>query len=162
MARRQSTGEIRVALATAVADPSTGPTVAECTAAVDLTPFMRRDGLATPKSGNVVDASDASSRQNKTSRGTYGGDPITYTGYRDDVTADDDAWTALADGTTGWLLVRRFGGSDVAWAAGQRVEVWPIEVVSREMANIAENENQRFSAQMAVPGVVYDDATVAA
>lgn len=157
MPRRQSTGEIRVWLATALANPA-APTVAEVNAATDLTPFMRRDGLSTPKSANTVDNSDASSRQDKTSRGTFSAGPVVYTGYRDSTT--DTAWTSLADGTTGFLIVRRFGGSAAAPAAGQKVEVWPVEVNSRSMADIGD-ENQRFSATLVVPDVIYEDATVA-
>lgn len=161
MSRKQSTGEIRVWLCPLVANIS-APTVAEITAGVDVTPFMLRNGLTTPQSGSVVDSSDASSRQNKTSRGSFGGDAVTYRGFRDAVAADDDAWTAFAPGTDTTLVIRRFGGSTVAAAASQRVECWPVEVVSRAMDDIADNENQKFTVTMAVPGEVDDDALIAA
>jgi hypothetical protein len=158
MARRGSTEEIRVWFTATVADQD-APTETEINSSgTDLTPFMRRDGLSTPLSGNTIDNSDAASLYNKTSLGSYGGDPLTLTLYRDDTT--DTAWTTLPRTTTGNIIVRRFGGSDVAAANTDQVEVWPIEVISREMADIANDENQRFVVTCAVPGEPSIDAYV--
>lgn len=161
MARRGSTEVIRVWYLATLASPS-APSAAAVTAGVDITPFLTRDGLSTPNSGSTLDVSDASSRQNKTAAGTYGGDPIELKMNRDDTPADDDGWTTFPRGTEGYIVVRRFGGSAVAAAAAQKVEVWPIQVISRENAPIAENEKQMFTVRCAVPSAVFDDATLAA
>lgn len=153
MARQLSTGNIRVVFAPSVANMA-APTTAEINAGIDLTPQMRRDGLQTPMAGNTVDTSDASSKYNKTGVGTFGGDAWSYTGYRDSAT--DTAWLALPgpssslpDGTAGYLIIRRFGGSGTAWAASQKVEVAQVNVTSRANDNIGDTP-YTFTATFAV------------
>lgn len=161
MARRGSTEEIKVAYVAAIATPA-APKVTELTAGIDLTPFLRRDGLSTPQSGSTVDASDLSSRQNKTAAGSYGAGPVEIRAFRDDTPASDTAYSTLAPGTEGFLAIRRFGGSDVAFAAAQKVEIWPVEVISRAMADVADNDNQSFTVSLAVPGEIFEDVAVVA
>lgn len=168
MSRQQSTGVLRLSFVPSVANKS-APTVAELTAGTDLTPYVKRDGLTTPKSGNTISLADVSSPFNKTGAGTYGGDAITLKCYRDSVSGSDTAWSTLVPlsaaaptGTEGFLVVRRFGGSGVAFAAADKVEVWPVSVISREMDAIAENEAQSFTAMLAVTDEPDDGAVVAA
>jgi hypothetical protein len=159
MARLGSTGNIRVWWVETIAAPN-APTVAEITAGVDLTPFMRRDGLATPRSGQTIDASDAASRVNKKAPGNIDAGEVTFRGLRDSVAADDDGWTTLAEDEAGYLVVRRFGGSTVAATAADKVEVYEGSVISREAQPIGD-EVQNFVAVISVENV-YQDATVAA
>lgn len=161
MARKQSIEEIRVSAVDTIADV-TAPTVAELDAGTLLQDAMTRDGLTTPDSGNTVDASDVSNLQNKTARGTRGGDSLSITAHRDSDSASDGAWDTLSNDYDGYIVIRRFGGSSTAWASGDVVEVWPIEVISREMAAIATDQTQRFTSQCAVTDAVTYDATVAA
>lgn len=158
MARRGYTEEIRVAFVATIASPA-APTVAELTAGVNLTPFLRRNGLSRPQTGNTIDASDLASRQNKQAAGTYGGDSWTVRAYRDDTA--DTAWDTLEPGTDGYLVVRNFGGSGEAFAAADEIEVAPITVVSRSAADTADNEMQSFEAALAITGDI-EYATVAA
>lgn len=154
-------GTIRVMFVAAIADTS-APTVAELGAGVNITPFVKRGGLSTPSSANLADDSDLSSKYNKTGRGTYGGQPITLNMYRDNAT--DTAWSTFPDGTTGHIVIGRFGGSGAAgvFAATDDVEVWPIEVASREMDDAASNERTSFTVTCAVPAEPEMDAVVAA
>lgn len=161
MARAQSVGELRASAVPSIADTS-APTTTELDAGVLLTDMMLRDGLTTPDSGNTVDASDMSSRQNKTTRGTRGGDTVAITAHRDSETAADEAYDTLHNDFDGFLVIRRFGGSDTAYAADDTVEVWPIEVISREMAATSGDQTQRFTANCAVTDEVVYDAAVAA
>lgn len=161
MSRKGSTGEIKLQLVPTIADKD-APTVAEINAGTDLTPFLTRDGLSTPMDGSTIDVAGANDRYNATAPGTYGGQPVTVKLFRESVAADDDAWAALPIGTDGYLVVRRFGGSDVAFAAAQQVEVWPIDVISRNMLPIADNEAQKFEVACAVPTPPAQDAVVAA
>lgn len=161
MARKQSIEEIRVSAVDTIADP-TAPTVAELDAGTLLQQAMTRDGLNTPDSGNTVDASDVANLQDKTARGTRGGDTLSITAHRDSEAASDGAWDTLSTDYDGYIVIRRFGGSDTAWASGDTVEVWPIEVISREMASISTNQTQRFTASCAVTDAVEYDASVAA
>lgn len=130
MSRKGTTGESRVWFLTTCADPS-APTVAEITAGVDLTPFLTRDGFDAPQTAAQIDASDASTRRNKNIPGNIDAGLVTLRAYRDSVTGDDDAWTALAMDTAGYIVERPFGGSTVAAAAGQKVNVFTGSVASR-------------------------------
>jgi hypothetical protein len=165
MSRRGSTGVLSLHFVPTIVSKA-APSVAEITAGVDLTGFLVRDGLATPFQGSTIPAATMADRYNATAPGSYGGQPITATFHRDDVTASDLAWTTLVEGTAGFLVVRRFGGatksSTDAVVAAQRVEVWPISVISREMLPTADNELQRFQVSCAVPTPPARDAVVAA
>ena len=143
MARLGSTGNIRVWFVPTVASATLVPTAAEITAGTDLTPYLRRDGLTTPRSGSTIDASDAANRINKTAPGNIDLGALTLRLYWDSTPADDDAWTALPEDTAGYIVVRRFGGSGVAAAAAQIVEVYKGSVISREMQQIGD-EVQNF------------------
>ncbi|WNI16614.1 hypothetical protein [Actinacidiphila sp. ITFR-21] len=169
--RYGTTGRIAVLLAPSVADLE-APTVAECTAAKNLTPWMLRDGLKTPATGNTIDSSDAANRFTTTAPGTYGGDAGSFQGHRDSLLADDDAWTALAQDVTGVLIVFRsgchqnattgLGTPDGAATAADRCETYPFAVISRAMDDIAENQTSRFTASLAFIAPPVQDAAVVA
>lgn len=168
--RAQPTGLLALFYVPTIANPA-APTIAEIQAGTDLTGSRTRDGLKTPNSGSTVDASDGSSLRNKTSAGTYGGDPISGTFYRDTLLANDTAWSTFTRGLTGYLVVARFGwaqdpttgrGSvDGTPTAGDRCEVWPIEFVSKSMQDTAENEDHKFDVTLATPDEPEMDAVVA-
>jgi hypothetical protein len=165
MSRKMPIGNIKVwFLATPPANKA-APTTTEINAGVDLTAFLQRDGLKTPKKGNTVDIADISDPYNSTSPGTYGGDPITLGLFRDDTT--DTAWTTLLpvsagapNGTSGAFVIRRFGGSTVAIAAGHKVEVWPVSVISAENNDTGETPTA-FTVTCAVTSPPNDRAIVA-
>lgn len=138
--RQGSTGNIRVWLA-ADATSLTDPPLAAITAAVDLTPGMRRNGLDTPRGANTIDASDATSRQDKTAPGNISAGTVTYRGWlnSDSGSADMAIFDALAEDETGVLVVRRFGGSSVAPAAAQKVETYKVSVLTREVQPIGDD-----------------------
>lgn len=159
MSRKGSTGEIRVDFVSAIANIH-APTVAELAAGIPLTPQMRRNGLDTPRSGATIDVSDASTRKDKSAAGNIAQGTVTFRGWRDSVTADDDAYAALPADATGHIVVRRFGGSAAAYVAAQKVEVYKGSILSREMQPIGD-DGQNFVAILACED---DDeaATVAA
>lgn len=158
MARTASTGVLRLRYVPSIANKA-APTVAEINAGVNLTPWLLRDGLDTPQGGSTIDVAGVESRYNATQSGSYGGDPISATFFRDTVSGSDTAWATLPRGTAGYFVIGRFG---LGPAAGDRVEVWEINVISRAMVAIADNESQRFVASCAVPSEPNDSATVAA
>lgn len=160
MSRRGSTGELRVSFVPTITDMS-APTAAQVTAGTDLSPFLTRDGVNTPNSASTTDISDLANRRNKRAPGTFGGDDWTLKLYRDSVAADDDAWALLVQDLEGYLVIRRFGGSDVAIAAADKVEVAQITVISRVMDTPGADTPQTFTVVLAVADVD-DDATVAA
>lgn len=159
MARLGSTGNIRVWFVPTLSSMS-APSAAQITAGTDLTPQMRRDGLTTPRSGNTIDASDASSRQGKTAPGNIDPTVLTLRFQRDSVTGTDTAWSTLVEDTAGHIVVRRFGGSTVAAAAAQKVETYKGSVISREMQQIGD-EVQNFVVQFSVEESAQDATTAA-
>lgn len=142
----------------------TAPTLVEIAAGTDLTPFLR--SIDTPLEGNTVDAATGESAYNSTVAGTYGGQPVTGEFTRDDdpTGADDTAWNTLPFRTQGYFVVARRGGSGVggALAAGDAVDVFPIDVSSRTPAAYGRNELSRFMINAAVPTPPEFDAIVAA
>ncbi|MGH3448676.1 MAG: hypothetical protein ACRDP4_13740 [Nocardioidaceae bacterium] len=162
MARVQFTGQGSVKFITGadgVADVS-APTASELAAGVDITKFLTRDGLKTPNTGNTIDLSDASSLFNKTGRGSHGGDAAELTCYRDSASDTDDAWTTFVEGTIGFLVPARFGWAQDATTglgtadgdptAADRCEVYPVTVISRAVADTADNEATKFVVTLAI------------
>lgn len=143
MARLISNGEVRVWWVTTIADPA-APTVAEIGAGTDITPFM--SSLDTPLDGNAVDASDLSSAFNKTVAGKFGGN-VNAEMYRDDTA--DDAFDLFPRNTTGFIVIRRFGGSDTAEASGDLVDVWNLRVITRSDVALDDESVQAFTANFA-------------
>ena len=160
MARFIPDGVLEVVLATAVADME-APTLAEVTAGTRATGFLR--SLSTPLEGSVVDISDVSSRFNKTTAGTYGGQEASMEFYRDDTQANDTMWNLLPRGTTVYALIARRGGSGTGGiiTTGDYVDVWKLEVVTRNPADYSRNEPTGFMVSCAVPEEPQEDVTVA-
>ena len=161
MARFIPDGTLRVSFVAAIEDVS-APTASEIEAGVDATGFLR--SLSTPLEGSIVDISDVSSRFNKTASGTYGGQEVSAEFYRDDDQADDTMWNLLTRGVATNLVVARRGGSGTGGtiAADDYVDVWPVEVITRNPADYARNEPTGFTVQFAVPDEPIEDATVGA
>ena len=140
----------------APADPS-APTAAEIGAATDLTGFVSQitatsqgNSIPTPTLDTLFETSVPG-----TSQAQFSGDF-----YRDD--AADTAWTSLPRGTLGWFYISRFGGTGTnsAPAAGDIVEVWPIQVTSRAAAPLSSNTPQTFTLTAAVVAEPDEDAVV--
>lgn len=156
MARTPSTGKLKLWYVPSISNQA-APTATEINAGTNLTAFLRRAGLKRPINPTVIDTSDVSTRYSTTAAGSRGGQPITGEFYRDSVTGSDSAWTTLVENATGFLVVAPFGATPTT---GDRVEVWPIEVATREMVDIADNEMQRFTSVMAVTAAPTLTATV--
>jgi hypothetical protein len=148
MAKVASTEVLRLQFVPTIASQA-APTVAEINAGTDLTPWLTPDGLTTNLNGTTIDVQAANSRYKATAPGSYGGDPITAKFFRDDTT--DTAYTTLPRLTTGYFVIRRMGPlSSTAFAAAQKVEVWPITVISCNPMPTADNEAQKFEVSCSV------------
>jgi len=151
-----------------VADPTgagtvvtlTAPTATQINTGVDITKFLRRGTLQTPQSGNLVDTSDASSRFNSTDLGTFGGDKLTATFYRDSATGTDTCWPLLASGLRGFLAVIAWGTAGASPAAADRLWVYQTAVNTRTPLVGAENDPILFSVEFAVTSPPNLDATL--
>jgi|SRR5262245_19365146 len=135
------------------------PTAAEVAAAVDLTHWCislnassRGNTVPTPSFDSLFETSTAG-----TSAATFDADF-----YRDD--EDDTAWDTLPRGQRGFFIISRFGGTgtDNLPIATDSVEVWPVMITSRTMANMSSNTVLTFTASCSVNIEPSEDATVAA
>lgn len=135
------------------------PTAAQIAAAVDLTGFTislnassRGNTVPTPAFDTLFETSTAG-----TSAATFDADF-----YRDDTT--DTAWETLPRGTRGFFIISRFGGSGTGNlpVSGDEVEVWPVMVTSRTMANMSSNTVLTFTASCSVNVEPAEAATVVA
>lgn len=150
----------RVVFATTLASKS-APTVANLNAGTDITSFLTKDGLSTPQNQNMVDSSTLAETFDSQLPGSWGG-AIELTCFRDNGSGDDDAWDLFVYGTNGFLVVRRGILISTAFAASQKVEVYPVQHHQPIMQPSAANEEQRFKVTLAVTGEPELKATVAA
>lgn len=158
MARLIADGEVRIHWvpgAAGIANPS-APTVTELGTGQDVTPFFA--SMDTPLDGEATPSPDLSSAFNKTVAGTFGGN-VSVDSYRETVT--DTAWGLWPRGTEGFFVIRRFGGSDVAIAATDDVEVYKIRTVTRSPATLDRGSVQMFTMEAAVQDEPVLDAVVA-
>lgn len=132
---------------TTVAAVTLVPTVVEINAGVDLTKFMM--GINASSTGNVVPTPSFDSLFETsiigTSQATFSADF-----YRDDIV--DTAWITLIRKTKGFFVLSRFGGTGTKAKPiiTNKVEVWPVTIVSRTAGNMGNNAVQTFSIVSAV------------
>lgn len=135
------------------------PSAAVVGACIDLTSYCislnasaRGNTVPTPSFDSLFETSTAG-----TSAATFDADF-----YRDD--EDDLAWETLTRNERGHFIIARFGGSGAnnLPQSGDDVEVWPVMITSRTMANMASNTVLTFTASCAVMEEPAEDAKVAA
>ena len=136
------------------------PTAAAVAACIDLTAWCislnasaRGNTVPTPSFDSLFETSTAG-----TSAATFDADF-----YRDD--EDDLAWETLIRGERGYFMIARFGGSDPddnVPIADDDIEVWPVMITSRTMANMSSNTVLTFTASCAVMEEPAENAVVAA
>lgn len=140
-----------------IASGSLIPTAAEINTAVNLTNLLM--GLNASSQGNVVPTPSFDTLFETSIIGTS---QATFTAdfYRDSTA--DTAWNTLPRGTAGYFVVSRFGGSGTAAKpiTGDKVEVWPVTVVSRTAANMANNTVQSFTVTASINVAPNEAATV--
>lgn len=161
MAKYIADGVIQLHFVETISDQAS-PTIAEIQAGTDCTAFLR--ALNTPLDGSTVDSATADSKYNTTVSGTYGGQALTADFTRDSVYADDTAWTTHTRETTGFWVVSRRGGGGAAGAlqTGDRVDVWPIEVITRNPNAYSRNSLEMFTVECSVNPAPSEDVTIAA
>ncbi len=137
------------------------PTDDEVAAAVKLSGFVI--SLNASSSGNVVPTPSFDTLFETSISGTTQAS-FTADFYRDNVSADDDAWTTLPRGTSGYFIVARFGGTGTGKPklpiATDHVEVWPVVVTSRTMQNMSSNTVLSFTVTCSVPQEPNENATI--
>lgn len=131
------------------------PTVEDIEGCIDLTHFV--SSLNASATGNAVPTPALDTLFETSILGTS---QATFTGdfYRDD--ENDVAWETLTRATRGYFIITRFGGQPTT--IGDNCEVWPVTVLSRAMANMANNTVESFTVTCAVPVEPAEDAVVVA
>lgn len=163
MARKQFTDNGQLIFVTTLSS-TTAPTVAQISAGVNLTSWLKQDGLNRSSEASLVPTEDASNEYDTTDIGTVS---ATFEAmfYRDSTPSDDDAWTTLPRGTRGWMIVAPFGFNVGTGSAtpvvGDKCEVWPVAVAKRSNDQIGKNVANAMSVTFAVTSAPNEDATVA-
>ena len=140
-------------------------TMNTCVAFVSAT-NPRVSSINASSQGNQIPVPDLCSRFERSIAGTVN---ATFSAefYRDDETAGDVPWDTLVRGKKGYFIVSRFKsgfqpGDDPKPEAGDTVEIWPVEVTSRQAGPMSSNTVQTFTVQAAVNVVPSEDAVVTA
>lgn len=107
----------------------TAPTAAQINAGVDLTPWLRQDGLNRTITAALTDVADARDTFDRTDIGTHGAS-LELSFLRDSVSGSDTAFSTLPRGTRGFLVIAPFGWASAAVTAtaADRCEVWTAVV----------------------------------
>lgn len=134
------------------------PKVSEITGAVNLTPYCLSINAST--TGNTVPTPTLDTLFETSIAGTVQGS-FTADFYRDD--DDDLAWETLPRKTKGYVIISRFGGggTDAAPILADKVEVWPILVVSRTMSAGGSNTVMTFTVTASIPVEPVEQAVIA-
>jgi hypothetical protein len=157
MARLVYEGRTNVYWATSIANIA-APTVAEITAATDVTDYVAKDGVAVNTTTNNVDSATIAETFDAQIVGSWGGE-VELTMFRDD--SADTAWNLCVYGTNGYVIIDRFNDSGTLPAAAEKVEVWPAEMHQPVPQNSASNTQQRFVEKFAITSEPNLKATVA-
>lgn len=140
-------GNVKVAWAASIADIS-APTAAECTGATELSDDITPDGLAISLSDATVDNSALSSDFDTSVPGRSTPQiTLTYKTLYSDGTSRP-AVTTLTKGATGYLIVRRNKAVTTAFAATDKVEVYPATCGRPSPSPVAKNEVQKSSVML--------------
>lgn len=122
------------------------PALSELLAGDDIECGLTGDGLNTNTSENEVDDSALCESYDATLPGTYKVNPELTLKRQNTVGGDTDVYWDLFNvrGAVGALVVRRGITSETAWAAGQKVEVYPGTTGIRKSQQSARNQQTRF------------------
>jgi hypothetical protein len=150
-----------IAFATTVTNIA-APTALEVSGGVNLTGLTM--SLNASSQGNTVPTPSFDTLFETSISGTT---QASFSGdfYRDNSTgvSGDLAWKTLPRKTSGFFIISRFGGKGANQLpiAADTVEVWPVVVTSRTMANMSNNTVMSFTVTCSVPQEPNEAAVVA-
>jgi len=147
-------GNAKVVFVPTIADP-TAPTVAELTAAgvVPLTYSGSGDGYKHEITDNQQTITRWTARQQIQFSSTTT-DTVTYTYVYDGVDDDDVARTALAEGTSGFVVERWVTPNEDAFAVDDLLHVVPIKCGVQAPDAPVTNQEQTITQKLNVTGTV--------
>lgn len=150
-------GNVRLSWVTTISNTA-APTAAELNAGVALESYVTPDGLGISTETQDVDTTAVNSTQNTYAVGRRT-DTISLTFKHQGFSAAP--WTTFASNPSGYVVVRRGIAGTTAWAASQKVLVYPAQAGYRALAPYAANEVEKFTVDFKVSGIVVDSATTA-
>lgn len=156
-------GNVKVAFVPAIANTS-APTVAELTgaSAIDLSCYLSADGF-TPGLDEAVISDDRLCDTETFEQPGRSSRTLQVT-YIDNSNTDDDneAYETLVPGSTGYIVVRRGKAYDGAFAATDKVDVWPVKAGKYSDLPPEANSVLKVTQKLFVTGRVQDRVAVAA
>mgnify|MGYP003575951474 CR=1 FL=1 len=155
MARFNRKGVTKILFADTIADTGYLPTLVEMTAAEDYTKaIVAVDGFALEN--QEIETPDMESTFVSKIPGDDSATDSSLTFYEDDTT--DDIETALAKGTTGFIIICRKGKT----AGTKGMDVHPVRVASNSPAITADNEAAKIMVKFSITDRPLLNATVPA
>lgn len=151
-------GKIRVWYVAALSNPAQ-PTVAELTGGLVLNSTITKDGLVgfEPDSAKVETTPlDGDFNTNRIGRTSFGDTMLRLKKQ----SGTDTIYTTLVKNAVGYLVIRRDLSKTTAPAAGQEVQVFPIECGETRRLAPEENTLSRYEVPVAITGDVYLRATI--
>jgi hypothetical protein len=147
-----------------LANYRTGATVAELTAGavIDLSCYLTGEGLTTETSENNVEDPRLCSKQVFENRGDFTDTmELTYV-FNPASPSDDEARLGLPPGTRGFIVLRWAVDSEAPIAAGQELDIYPVEMGAQRKQTPGRNGVHRITQKPFVTGTVARDVLVAA
>lgn len=157
MADMLTDGKIRVQYVPTIANTAS-PTATELNAGTDLSCLITADGLNISVDEEKVSIPKLCDTTNSEApgRATYG---VDLTFVRKTVVAEDKAWTTLLRGTAGYLVLRYGTASATAFAAADKVIIFPGTAGERKLEKPEANNAVKFSSKWFVSAPpAYDSA----
>ncbi|MFL6138800.1 MAG: hypothetical protein ACJ74O_13505 [Frankiaceae bacterium] len=137
------------------------PTVAELTAGMNLSHILTADGLQGFQPDTAaVDTSALASTFNTAApgRASFSGQALRLKKQP----GSDTTFTTLVRGTTGFIVIRRGVDADTAYAAANKVAVYPSQCGTRKDLDPEANSVQRYDVPVFLTDEPKLDAVVAA
>lgn len=132
------------------------PKATDMAAAVVLTPLIT--GVTASTAGQAVPTPDFTNLFETSIAGTVQA-TFQIDGYRDDVPANDLLWTTLGRGVNGFIVIGLKSGG-TAPVAADKVDVWPIQVLSRTIPNLTSGTVVACQITCSVPAVPGENVAV--
>lgn len=139
-------GNVKVTFLTTLSSIS-NPTATQLNAGVDLQTVLTKEGLDISPEQSAVDNTNLASTS-ETERGGTTKYTINLTVKRQVASVDDIGYNTLVAGQDGWLAVRRNLAHATAYAAAQKVEIYPVQCGVQKDQPPKLNEPQTFMSQL--------------
>jgi len=134
------------------------PSAAALASAVILTPLIT--GLTASSTGQAVPTPDFGNLFETSISGTVQA-TFQIDGYRDDVSANDLLWNTLPRGQSGFIVIGLKAAATVP-VATDKVDCWPIQVLSRTVPNYTSGQVVACQITCSVPQVPGENVAMVA